>query len=108
MAAPLGELGWQGQISYDDPEVAALREQLQAEAGIPGVELVDPAEEGFAERAASIFRRDGCESTTTAAAAAAPAAAAPAAAPAAAAPATDRHEESPVDTYGGSRDETAY
>jgi hypothetical protein len=89
--APLGELGWQGQISYDDPEVAALREQLQAEAGIPGVELVDPAEEGFAERAASIFRRDGCESTTTAAPAAAaapPPAAAPAAAAAAAAPHT--------------------
>ena len=55
---PLGELGWQG-ISHDDPEVAALREELKASAGIPGIEVVSPDEPGFAERAAAIFRRDG-------------------------------------------------
>ena len=58
MASPLGELGWQG-ISHDDPDVAALREELKASAGIPGIEVVSPDEPGFAERAAAIFRRDG-------------------------------------------------
>eukprot|EP01050_Picozoa_sp_SAG11_P025482 SAG11_NODE_5766_length_1467_cov_1.391813_1_plen_246_part_00 len=55
---PLGELGWRN-IPYDDPEVVALRQTLQAEAGIKGLEIVDPAEAGFAKRAAAIFRRDG-------------------------------------------------
>jgi hypothetical protein len=57
-AVPLGELGWQG-VQPDDPEVEALRTTLQAEAGIKGLEIVDPHEPGFAERAAAIFRRDG-------------------------------------------------
>ncbi len=35
---PLGELGWQG-ISHDDPEVAALREELKASAGRQGLAL---------------------------------------------------------------------
>jgi hypothetical protein len=38
----------------------ALREQLRAEAGLRGVEIVDPAEDGYAQRAARIFLRDGC------------------------------------------------
>ena len=36
-----------------------VRQELQASAGIQGLEVVDPAEEGFAERAARIFWRDG-------------------------------------------------
>ena len=54
-----GELGWQGVYKHDSPEVVALREQLQAQAGIAGLEVIDPAEEGYAERAARIFWRDG-------------------------------------------------
>jgi hypothetical protein len=56
---PLGGLGWQGEFSYDQPEVAALRAELDACAGIAGLEVVDPAVPGYAEKAASIFRRDG-------------------------------------------------
>lgn len=52
-------LGWQGTYKHDSPEVKELRDQLAAEAGIRGVEVVDPAEEGYAERAAKIFLRDG-------------------------------------------------
>ena len=54
----LGDLGWQG-VSADDPEVVALRATLAAEAGIKGLEIVDPLELNYAERAAGIFRRDG-------------------------------------------------
>lgn len=41
--------------------MAALRETLEAEAGIPDLEadLVDPSLPGFAKRAAEIFHRDG-------------------------------------------------
>ena len=52
-------LGWQGEFKYSSPEVKALRDQLAAEAGIRGVEVVDPAEEGYAQKAAKIFLRDG-------------------------------------------------
>jgi hypothetical protein len=52
-------LGWQGKYKHDSPEVAKLRERLAAEAGIAGVEVVDPAEPGYAEKAARIFHRDG-------------------------------------------------
>jgi hypothetical protein len=52
-------LGWQGKYKHDSPEVVALRNELAESAGIPGVEIVDPAENGFAERAARIFHRDG-------------------------------------------------
>jgi hypothetical protein len=100
------QLGWRGKWRYDSPEVVALRDRLQAEAGIPGIELVcvllqtfvrsprthldlhstvcdtvfvllpcpaaccpglpngtecsDPAQPGFAQRAAALFRRDNC------------------------------------------------
>ena len=57
--AEVSELGWRGRYKYDNPEVAALREQLEAEAGIAGVEIVDPADDGYAEKAASLFHRDG-------------------------------------------------
>lgn len=60
---PIGQLGWRGPHRYDDPDVCALREQLQAEAGIPGLEIVSPSEPDFAKRAAKIFRRDGVRST---------------------------------------------
>jgi hypothetical protein len=56
---PLGALGWQGEFDYDQPEVAALRAELDASAGIAGLEVVDPSVPGFAEKAAAIFRRDG-------------------------------------------------
>lgn len=56
---PLGQLGWRGPHRYDDPDVCALREQLKAEAGIAGLEIVSPSEQDFAKRAAAIFRRDG-------------------------------------------------
>ena len=59
MSAPVSALGWQGEYKYDHPDVVALRAQLSAEAGIKGVEVVDPREEGFAKRAAAIFHRDG-------------------------------------------------
>jgi hypothetical protein len=42
--------------SYDDPEVVALRERLRAQNGIPGLEVVSPAE---TERATALFHRDG-------------------------------------------------
>eukprot|EP01051_Picozoa_sp_SAG22_P018492 SAG22_NODE_3129_length_1915_cov_1.469714_2_plen_52_part_00 len=35
-----GELGWQGDLSHDDAAVVALREELEAQAGIAG--LVSP------------------------------------------------------------------
>ena len=41
---------------YDDAEVVALRERLQRENGIRGLEICDPDE---IERAVRIFRRDG-------------------------------------------------
>lgn len=42
--------------SYDDPDVTALRETLRARNGIPGLEVVSPAE---IERATTLFHRDG-------------------------------------------------
>ena len=40
-------------------QVVELREQLKVEAGIKGLEVIDPAEEGFALKAARVFWRDG-------------------------------------------------
>ena len=42
--------------SYDDPGVAALRARLRERNGIPGLEVVDPAD---VERATTLFHRDG-------------------------------------------------
>jgi hypothetical protein len=56
---PLGTLGWQGRFKHDSAEVVALREQLQQQAGIKGIEVIDPSEPGYAARATSIFLRDG-------------------------------------------------
>eukprot|EP01046_Picozoa_sp_COSAG06_P095117 COSAG06_NODE_41250_length_393_cov_0.972789_1_plen_104_part_10 len=56
----LGELGWRGRFGRDDPAVARLRDELQAEAGLrDALEPVDPAEPGYAVRAAALFARDG-------------------------------------------------
>lgn len=55
---PMEELGWRNR-PYDDPEVCALRERLEREAGIPDLEVVDPATPGFAQRAADLLERDG-------------------------------------------------
>ena len=54
----IGDLGWRGKYQYDSPEVVALREQLQAEVSTE-LEIVDPAQPGFAQRAAELFHRDG-------------------------------------------------
>ena len=55
----LGELGWQGKFKYDSPDVVALRAQLDKDAGIPGLELIDPkTDPDFAEHAARCFNRD--------------------------------------------------
>ena len=35
------------------------QEQLAAQAGIPQLEVVDPAEPGFAQRAKALLSRDG-------------------------------------------------
>ncbi len=59
MSNEVSALGWQGVYKYDSPEVVALREELAQSAGITGVEVVDPKEEGFAQKAARIFHRDG-------------------------------------------------
>jgi hypothetical protein len=40
-------------------DLAALQEELTANSGISGLEVVDPAEPGFASRAAKLFHRDG-------------------------------------------------
>ena len=58
---PLSSLGWRGPASYGDADVTALRETLQAEAGIANIgdNVVHPSEPDYAERAARIFRRDG-------------------------------------------------
>ena len=55
---PMEELGWRNR-TYDDPDVCALRERLEREAGIPDLEVVDPATPGFAQRAADLLERDG-------------------------------------------------
>ena len=56
----LGELGWRGKYKRDSPEVAALRDELMREAGVPGgVVAVSPDEPDFARRAAQLFWRDG-------------------------------------------------
>jgi hypothetical protein len=55
---PMAELGWRNR-PYDDPEVCALRDRLQQDAGIPDLEVVDPATPGFAQRAADLLERDG-------------------------------------------------
>lgn len=55
MSRALNDLGWVG-VDPDAPEVRAKREYLQANNGIRGLEICQPAE---VERAARIFRRDG-------------------------------------------------
>ena len=55
---PMAELGWRNR-TYDDPEVCALRERLERDAGIPDLEVVDPVTPGFAQRAAELLERDG-------------------------------------------------
>ena len=55
----LSELGWRGKYKYSDPEVVELRSQLDQHAGIPDMELVDPATPGFAQRATFLLNRDG-------------------------------------------------
>ena len=42
--------------AHDDPNVVALRERLWERNGIPGLEVVDPAD---VERATTLFHRDG-------------------------------------------------
>ena len=42
--------------AYDDPGVVALRDDLNERNGIPGLEVVDPAD---IDRAATLFHRDG-------------------------------------------------
>jgi hypothetical protein len=59
LVPPLGDLGWQGRFSYDSREVAELRQQLQEQGGIPGLEIVDPAQPDFARTVARLFHRDG-------------------------------------------------
>ena len=54
---PAGLSGWQGRFKHSSPEVVRLRKTLAAEAGIKGLELVSPAEPGFAARAARLPRR---------------------------------------------------
>lgn len=49
------DLGWVG-TEPDDPEVAELRSHLEANAGIAGLEMVEPHE---IERAVRLFDRDG-------------------------------------------------
>jgi uncharacterized protein (DUF1330 family) len=61
---PLGTMGWRNPKypSADHPEVAALRAELDATAGIPGLEVVDIAggkDEAAVARAAQLFHRDG-------------------------------------------------
>eukprot|EP01052_Picozoa_sp_SAG31_P047401 SAG31_NODE_9476_length_1271_cov_1.250000_1_plen_73_part_01 len=47
---PIDQIGWHGEYSYDDAEVAALRRFLSARNGIDGLEMVDPLADpaGFA------------------------------------------------------------
>ena len=55
---PMEELGWRNR-PYDDPDVCHLRNRLEREAGIPGLEVVDPKTPGFAQHAADLLERDG-------------------------------------------------
>ena len=61
---PLGSLGWRNGRSPDDADVAEIRDQLIAEAGIERLDdnVVHPDEPGYAERAAEIFAKDGVRS----------------------------------------------
>ena len=43
-------VGWLGKFKHGDAEVVKLRQQLAAAAGIPQLEIVDPAVQGFAQR----------------------------------------------------------
>jgi hypothetical protein len=68
-AIPYDSLGWHPDlpVSYDSPEVRALRALLRREAGMVSdehgvqrpLEIVDPALPGYAHRAAALLRRDG-------------------------------------------------
>ena len=54
---------WTGKAQYDDDAVRELRERLtRTNHGSPGLEVLRPGEDGRydVERAASLFRRDGC------------------------------------------------
>ena len=59
--SPLRELGWRGDEAYDSEHVQALRQELEARNGMAGIDadIVDPAEAGYAARAAELFQRDG-------------------------------------------------
>lgn len=61
MASPLGALGWRGHFAHDSPQVRELRSELEARAGIRGLQesMIDPSQPGFAEEAARRFHRDG-------------------------------------------------
>ena len=54
-------LGWRGTFGRNHPQIAALRATMEEEAGLPEAVLapVDPAEPGFAQRAAELFRQNG-------------------------------------------------
>lgn len=54
-ADEFGALGWQGRARHT-PELDAQRERLEANNGLTGLEILDPAE---IDRAVRIFRRDG-------------------------------------------------
>ena len=54
-SAPTHDLGWAGP-SRTDPEVIALREHLEANNGIRGLDVLEPTE---IERAVQLFDRDG-------------------------------------------------
>ena len=51
-------LGWVG-IDRDDPAVSRLRAELEQRAGKRDLEIVDAQAQGFAQRAATLFARDG-------------------------------------------------
>lgn len=58
---PLSKLGWQGGTGDDEPQIAALRAELAADAGMEGIGecTVHPDAAGYGDRAAEIFRREG-------------------------------------------------
>jgi hypothetical protein len=51
-------LGWVG-IDRDDPAASRLRAELEQRAGKRDLEIVDAQAQGFAQRAATLFARDG-------------------------------------------------
>ena len=56
-------VSWTGEAQYDDDKVQKLRDDLnRTNHGSPGLEVLRPGADGRydVERAASLFRRDGC------------------------------------------------